>query len=205
MAITDTFSSGQRGAVTSQLGPYLAAFEPEKALPPSGVAESFQVWTVSLARFLATGTQDAAWNQVWHHQLRAANREPGAAEGFARSIQRGDSALELRSVYRSTLAGEIDLAVAGLDRDPEFASDSVRVRLLEIPDLHLMTLWINEPDGTNRYIPLGKFARSGDQLSKPMTEQELIARLQEEKPVIGISVPPAPREGPAPPSGSGPS
>jgi hypothetical protein len=184
MALTDTLDAKQQHAVTAQLGPYLAAFEPSEGLPPhSGLTESLQVWTVSLGDFLAGGAARAVWSHLWHHQLRPPG---GPAAGFVRSLDQGGDAMEVRTVLLSPIASQIDRALADLDHDPQFQDDAIRVRLLEIPDLYLKTIWLAGPGGTNRFVPLDRFAGHGELQLQPMSEEELKASLPA-RPVVGIS------------------
>lgn len=188
MARTDVYPVENLSAIKTQLPRFFAAFG-EK--PPGGggashgVAESFQVWTVPLQVFRLLGAAGASWNQVWHHQIR---QPDGTAEAFAHSLDAGVP--EVRAVYRSPLAQEIDHAIERIDEHPILKDDGFIVRLLEVPDLHFMTIWILR-GVTSQYIPLGKFASGGEQRFNPISTGDLVARLPV-SPIIGLSQAPPP-------------
>jgi hypothetical protein len=201
VARTDIYPPKNLEALGEQLRSFLAASGDSPTA--GGVAESFQVRTVGLQDFRESGLKHAVWKGVWHHQLRSAGG--GRAETFARSL--GCVSPEVRSIYRSPLAGEIDRAIDTIDNDPAFEDDASLVRLLEIPDAHLTAIWISNAK-MNRLIPLGQFASSEDQFAgdhakqemegvpvgvqkSSINEAELIQRLPE-KSIIGLSQTPPP-------------
>jgi hypothetical protein len=184
MAITDALDREKLESIKQQLQPFMAALE---VAQPHGVAESFQVWTASLSGFRESGAKSASPEHVWHHQLRPPG---GRADAFALSID--DSVPEVRAVYHSSLAEEIDRAAEEIDKDPAFHSDKFVVRLLEVPDVNLSAIWILK-GSISQYVPLGEFASPDDKRFVPISEADLKARLPE-RPVIGISdAPPSER------------
>lgn len=187
MASTDSLNLDHRDSVAQQLGSFLPPFAAEGVPPaPIGIAESFQVWTASLHEFRTPGAVGPRWHRVWHHQLRSAG---GRANAYARSVELDGGAPEARGIYQADIAGEIDLAVSAIDEKLRLADD-VKVRLLEIPDVSLMALWLNSGE-TDQYVPLGSFASPGAEHFAPISKQKLISRLPEQ-PVSGLSLRPPP-------------
>jgi hypothetical protein len=188
MAHTEIYPTPRLAAVAAQLGPFLG-FPPHQAAAPAfaaaertELAGSFAVWTVSLEDFRTTGAAKASWNHVWHHQKRPAG---AAADSFVRTRDQEGAAPEIRGVYHSPLAAEIDRAIDGVG-SLTAGSAQPTVRILEIPELRLAALWIRH--GTaNQYIPLGKFASPADRQFEPIGERDLVARLPH-APLHGLSV-----------------
>jgi len=187
MALTDSLNPDHLYTVARQLGPFLLPFAAAGVPPAStGIAESLQVWTTSLKAFLIPGMEAPLCYHVWHHQLRPAGG--GRANAYARSIEHDDAQAELRGVYQADVAGEIDLAVSAIDGLG--LADDVKVRLLEVPDVTLMALWLQSP-ALDQYIPLGRFASPGDGHFAPISKQELVGRLPKQ-PISGLSREPPP-------------
>ena len=188
MAYTELYPTPRLAAVAAQLGSFLGSPGRQAAAPafaaagPTELAGSFAVWTVSLQDFRAAGAANARWNNVWHHQMRPTG---GAADSFVRTRDQEGAAPEIRGVYYSPLAGEIDRAIDSIGPLPAGSGQST-VRVLEIPELRLAALWIQH-GAANQYIPLGKFASSADRQFEPIAERDLTARLPD-APLHGLSV-----------------
>jgi hypothetical protein len=150
MTATDSLPEEVVAAAAENLGPFLRRAGVEENL---GIGESLQVWTVALSEIRSPGGVPLAkrteWAGVWHHQLR--RLDDGAAVAYARSLALASGVLEIRSVFCSPLAAEIDAVIAWLDKK---LSDEVSiVRLLVVLDLEWLAVWIASTSG-DRFIPL---------------------------------------------------
>jgi hypothetical protein len=186
----DTISVEDLEKIAAQLGPYLSTGEPEANL---GIGESLQLWTISLAEVRSLGephfSNRVEWQGVWHHQLR--RRDTGEAIAYARSVVRS-GAFEVRAVFRSSLASQIDAAINWLDI--HHGEENGLVRLLIISDLEFLLLWVTGED--QRFLPLSIEPRSdaflqvdttGASIFSLITENGLRTGLKEYESITGIS------------------
>ncbi len=184
MVTTDSFKNDP--LVVRRLQSFLAALPASvhASLPAAttGIARALQVWTVSLADFRAVRGAAPAWKGRWHLQLQS----PGLpVAGFALVLQTPATAtekpaLEVRAVYPSSMAAEIERAF----ETPALMAGSGLARLLEIHEVQMRALWITAPGKDDSYYPLGRFG-AGEQL---ISKQALIDRLPSQ-PVTGIALP----------------
>jgi hypothetical protein len=181
MVTTDSFNEVHTKRVTAMLGPFLRALPPDQSagMPAAStvLGRSLQVWTVSLASFRGAAGAPPTWGGIWHHQLQVLGLP---AAGFARTMGHDVHAVpQLRSVYSSSLAGEIDRAF----ETPALQDGTGRVRLLEIHDVHLRALWLTTSGQPDTYVPLGRYAAG----ERPLQKAELVAKLPS-RPVVGIAL-----------------
>jgi hypothetical protein len=163
--------------IPSLLGSAAVAGAQETADRP-GIAESLQVWTTSLADFLRA--EPHAWHGVWHHQI---GRCVGKAEAYARSVQ--EDPAPVRAVFYSTLPAQLDAAIAAIDRNLDVADDAFVARLLTIPEIDLIAVWITN-GRKSFYLPLERFARPGRLRFMLMTTDELRELVWNETPITGL-------------------
>jgi hypothetical protein len=188
MAHADVYDHEKRDVIIRQLRPVAQSLLERSAsggVATSGIGESFQIWIVSLANFRESGATHARWTRAWHHQIRPAD---GAATLYAHSREPELAPAEAIAIFDSPLAGEIDAAIQDIDEDPRLRDDALGVRLLEIPEVLLTAFWFHSDGVDDLYIPLGQFARSGDQHFAPLTAEELLALLPERQ--AAATVPP---------------
>jgi hypothetical protein len=183
--------------VAKTIGRFLRKESVEEGL---GVGESIQVWTISLAQLRTPGRISfngrVQWDGVWHHQLR--RLDDGAAIAYARSLNLTSGGLEIRSVFRSPLAAEIDSVIKWIDE--HLLEEAALVRLLVILDLEWTVVWIAS-GSENTFIPLGaafsknnsvttteedNLEREGERFER-VTEEVLGDALSDQEPIVGIS------------------
>jgi hypothetical protein len=176
MANTDKRNEGESQAIGNELGSFFKVGPQSAGL---GVAESFQVWGVSFDDFLDSLLAKASWQGVWHHQI---GTTPGEARAYARSVDGLDK--QVRAVFPSPLAAELDRAITAVDGDDRFAAEGLIARLCVIPELNFTALWIN--DAENSMIPLGRYARSDDSHFMPEPASSVRERLKGGNKVEGL-------------------
>ncbi len=166
--------------------------------PPAELTETFPVWTLSTdAIDIGNGNlSELAQNtHRWHSQILI----DGKPEGVARSAVSVDGDVSSWAI-KQLLKGDLAQTVADAIRliDAEVETDSLVVRILEVPAFFITALWLI--DGQESSIVIAKYPESLQSLN-PLVQyssQEFLEILRRESPAVGIrSAHPHPLPAPA--------
>jgi hypothetical protein len=176
--------------VATGLGRLLSAEEHGEAL---GIAEWFQVWTISLNEFKGGGErldQRAGYAGVWHLQVQLSqDRTPVAVARvlvqLAEAAPAGEATVSPRAIYFSPFAGEMRQAIRKADE--RFGDPAWLARILEIPEVPLNLLWLSRGFVNRFLVPAEGQLVAGRELADEYSEADLRTFLADVVPIVGIA------------------
>lgn len=140
-----------------------------------------QVFTIALDDITSGGGLDRAQPVGWRYLVE----DGGQLVASAETAPAPDGTQEVSQFTEGPFVAETDKAVKAVRRLPQLAAAGFELRLLRIPALYVMALWLHAPL-TDLVVPLAPspFRKEG----KPMPAAEFLADLSE---LAGQAPPPA--------------
>jgi hypothetical protein len=165
MAQTENLPIETMESIAQSINDFVPAAPPSPADDKAGaedyLGESFSLWTVLLDELPRVDEHGkpipieklATWNGVWHHQIRGIGK--GTAKAYARTLEttRG-SQHETLGIFYSKLASDIDEGIDWIDRKHPELGDQWAARLLVIPEIQFITIWLLLEGEVGRFVPL---------------------------------------------------
>jgi hypothetical protein len=187
----DALPDGALDAIARQIGRRLPRLIGPRLGPATAVTitASLEVWELTAER-VEQGQTDlgavAAPSGRWHH-LIAVDGKPAL---YARTSppDRDTPQWTVHEVAVTPAAERLDAAIEWLDRN---APGEDLARLLEAPEYHLLCVWLIGDQGRDQVLVVRAAHRLG--VFDPqglLRGQELLDRLRQAEPVVGVELPP---------------
>jgi len=136
------------------------------------VSTPHQVFTLGLDDIAAGGGLDRARPVGWRYLVEEGGQLIASAETRAAP----DGTEEVSQFSEGPLVAETDKAVKAIRKLPQLAAAGFELRLLRVPTLYVMALWLHAP-ATDLLVPLAP--SSIGKAGKPMPAAEFFADLSE--------------------------
>jgi hypothetical protein len=136
------------------------------------VSTPHQVFTMALGDIVAGAGLDRAQPVGWRYLVE----EGGQLIASAETRPAKDGTEEVSQFSEGPFVAETDKAVKAVRKLPQLAATGFELRLLRIPTLYVMALWLHSP-ATDLLVPLAPSAIGKE--GKPMPAAEFLADLSE--------------------------